>query len=750
MVNRETQKSKRTNSMYFRVLISALSVVFVTVFLIMIIYLFSFFKNAENEYRSIVQASLHYIDLSFSQSMKSISTECNSLYNSIEGKKVRLVTDYVPMHAVKFVNDIRSSFDLFPYVHSVCMIDKSNSIVANVTNDTRTSIRIHDQEFLNMLEEQTSSCSWIIWTANSKYSGKETIDLLSFYYRTSFPGKKFYQGTCVINLDLSAYSKSILSDVQNDNTIFYIINSQGKIIAHSTSDGCDTLLTDSEYISSIIKNMPIQKVKINGEAYEINSIRSSVPGYYIIAQGDYVQRNISAKSNIIVIGTLILLIFLISAAALYVLCLRIFKPFNTIVDTAQNSLPNGNAGTSDIEILRNYYKELSDNIGDLKEKEERDTIVKILLKNTEVNQIMVEKKLLNKYNAFYAVYMHIGSENEFDRHLLEYERQRDYCVQCFTEKLIEFGDCVSYDIGFRRVMLILETRPEISFSKESLVNVIKQVQNVLAEECKCILTSFVSDRMTPEESSILTVYQKSENCMRTRRYLDDRHPSIVISEDETSKDNKHQTEKLLNYVKTGQRDEFSKALYSWLDTIKNTEWNDFYGEMLSLSKGIVNVQNINDSATDTETILENKLDDLHGTEHIVNWFLEMYDDAFSVIKSINEYSMMALMERVISYVDTHYDDSELNLNTLAEIMHISASYLGKNFRNFAGVGFTEYLNKTRMEHAKILLLLDSVESISDIARKVGYTNNAYFATSFKNYFGMSPSKFRAYCQREQL
>lgn len=56
----------------------------------------------------------------------------------------------------------------------------------------------------------------------------------------------------------------------------------------------------------------------------------------------------------------------------------------------------------------------------------------------------------------------------------------------------------------------------------------------------------------------------------------------------------------------------------------------------------------------------------------------------------------------------------------------------------------EYITKTRMEKAHDLLLTEPDKDVSKIALAVGYNNNAYFATAFKKYFGVSPSKLRDY------
>ena len=49
-----------------------------------------------------------------------------------------------------------------------------------------------------------------------------------------------------------------------------------------------------------------------------------------------------------------------------------------------------------------------------------------------------------------------------------------------------------------------------------------------------------------------------------------------------------------------------------------------------------------------------------------------------------------------------------------------------------------------MEKARDLLVAEPDRDISRIAAEVGYSNQAYFATAFKKYFGVTPSRLREY------
>lgn len=52
------------------------------------------------------------------------------------------------------------------------------------------------------------------------------------------------------------------------------------------------------------------------------------------------------------------------------------------------------------------------------------------------------------------------------------------------------------------------------------------------------------------------------------------------------------------------------------------------------------------------------------------------------------------------YIQEHYDNSMISLDTLSSYLGISSSYLSTLLSRFLSMGFTEYLNRFRLEQAK--------------------------------------------------
>lgn len=99
------------------------------------------------------------------------------------------------------------------------------------------------------------------------------------------------------------------------------------------------------------------------------------------------------------------------------------------------------------------------------------------------------------------------------------------------------------------------------------------------------------------------------------------------------------------------------------------------------------------------------------------------------------------MMEIKSYINAHYDE-ELDLKDIADTFGFNYHYLSAWFGRQSKEGFSEYLNKIRIERACAMLREDTASSIAQIGMKVGYTDQSYFSRVFKKLTGDTPSAYR--------
>jgi len=109
---------------------------------------------------------------------------------------------------------------------------------------------------------------------------------------------------------------------------------------------------------------------------------------------------------------------------------------------------------------------------------------------------------------------------------------------------------------------------------------------------------------------------------------------------------------------------------------------------------------------------------------------------------------LELVENLKAYLKANYM-REININAVAEMMFFSAPYLSRLFKKTTGISFNSYIIKLKLENASRFLLVDELK-ITDVAKKVGYSNIQSFTKIFKEYYGYTPSEFRKKHAAESL
>lgn len=99
------------------------------------------------------------------------------------------------------------------------------------------------------------------------------------------------------------------------------------------------------------------------------------------------------------------------------------------------------------------------------------------------------------------------------------------------------------------------------------------------------------------------------------------------------------------------------------------------------------------------------------------------------------------VRKAIAYIKYNFKDSTLTTQCIADAIHLSHNYFGALFKRHMGKSCLAYIIEMRMNFA-LSLLLNSDLPINEIAEKSGYSDSAYFTSSFRKKHGISPLKYR--------
>lgn len=92
------------------------------------------------------------------------------------------------------------------------------------------------------------------------------------------------------------------------------------------------------------------------------------------------------------------------------------------------------------------------------------------------------------------------------------------------------------------------------------------------------------------------------------------------------------------------------------------------------------------------------------------------------------------------YIKEHFREN-LDLDTLAQIAHVSKYHLSHTFTKEYGISPISYLLSLRMQESRELLRTTNYP-LSHIARVAGFSSPSYFSQRFRQAEGMSPAQYR--------
>ncbi|REC76787.1 AraC family transcriptional regulator [Chryseobacterium elymi] len=97
------------------------------------------------------------------------------------------------------------------------------------------------------------------------------------------------------------------------------------------------------------------------------------------------------------------------------------------------------------------------------------------------------------------------------------------------------------------------------------------------------------------------------------------------------------------------------------------------------------------------------------------------------------------MGTIYDYIHENYDKKP-NVNEIAKIVSLSTPAFCRYFKKQTNMTFTDFVNKYRINQAKIFLLKDY--SVTEVCFQVGFESLSYFNKLFKQHMGETPSEFR--------
>ena len=200
-------------------------------------------------------------------------------------------------------------------------------------------------------------------------------------------------------------------------------------------------------------------------------------------------------------------------------------------------------------------------------------------------------------------------------------------------------------------------------------------------------------------------------------------------------------EPVLRAVRSRDTDAYANAVRDVLQACMMVRPEIAYHELTMLALRIEGAahsqpEGVRDSLKEYQRLRQQLLDhpDYH---HLLSAFIQLYQNGMQNVADHGDAS-----EMIVNYISEHYMDPSLSAQTVADALSISSSHLSRVLRKSVNCAFPDLLLRLRMSHALQVLQDDPELAIADLARQCGFNSASYFASSFKRYYGVTPSSYR--------
>lgn len=206
-------------------------------------------------------------------------------------------------------------------------------------------------------------------------------------------------------------------------------------------------------------------------------------------------------------------------------------------------------------------------------------------------------------------------------------------------------------------------------------------------------------------------------------------------------------DEFLTAVKMGEKEEVKNLASSLFDNKSGLNPESLQSYILSILSLITDVAiNYGTSLSEINKDRDNRnyiqeLSNLTTVNKAKNWFIDISLSINEAIKGKREQSHIKFVEDAKKYIEEHYQDKNLCLETLCDYLGISTAYFSSTFKKETGTSFVTACNITRINKAKKLMSETDLKNY-EISDRVGFSDSNYFSFCFKRTVGLSPTKYR--------
>lgn len=131
---------------------------------------------------------------------------------------------------------------------------------------------------------------------------------------------------------------------------------------------------------------------------------------------------------------------------------------------------------------------------------------------------------------------------------------------------------------------------------------------------------------------------------------------------------------------------------------------------------------------------------IHDRQMLLQLSYEATRTFCELVNSNSRHTYSSNVRNAIDYLERNFQEA-ITLKDAAAQLGVNASSLSCAFHRETGKTLTEYLNRIRLEHSRILLSMNDF-SIRDICAGSGFSDQSYYTKLFRETYGITPTEYR--------
>jgi two-component system response regulator YesN len=525
----------------------------------------------------------------------------------------------------------------------------------------------------------------------------DNISVFTYVYKFNETNDPSKSSAVVINVKQSWVQELINDEALNNNGIIEIIDNKNRLVSNNKSDFLTSISPSINKNSKVIdyssdQAEPFWKMK------------------YIINDNTYFNK--------VCLPFIITFIFATIICLLYIFIItRIIKNNKLHIERLKVQK------IEHIESQNNYY--ISNLLSQKLDYSKRDEI------NSKLEFLDIS---INFFKATYFIYIEITNRKSLDE-------ATDISI---IKNIIMYKlECFDIDI-FEKGYLIIINASENSAKKIEYCseNIKEELSKYHSTECICLLFDI------PFTEGNYVDFYNIYNGLKQKAFID---YSNVIKASELEKINDpyiypdSEVEKAIEYFILGK---LSDGLTSYQQLSDKAAMHSptalrlFYLRIVSdiTMEIYLNSQLSEFSSTSATNIMDciNQSESKNEADTLMTNMLIHISEISRVSKNVKQ---IKRLEQIKKYIEENYENPNLSIHDIAELMDMTVVYVGKIFKEQCKKSISEYINDYRLE-VSTDLLMNSKMTVSQVAKECGFENSNYFFTLFKKKYKRTPTEFK--------